>query len=557
MSFDKRLYLIYTFFWVLFAAVFLRIGYVQLIKGFEYKNFAEGQYYKTIPFKGKRGMLIDRVGRELGVSLSFYSVYVDPLFVADLDSLVQDLSRILEMDVEDIRRRIRKAKRFAWIKRKLPWDQKEKVRSLNIPGVFFSSEDKRFYPEGKLAASVLGLVNVDNHGVEGLEYEYDKYLRGKDGTVEVLSDSSSHELLLTPNILEPQKGRNLFLSIDSRVQLWTEVFLEETVKEYDAKAGGVIVMNAVNGQIYALANYPYFDPNNFTVEDSAALRNNVVSDFFEPGSVFKIVTLLAAIDNNVFKDDDMIFCENGAYKVPGTTLNDYRPYGALKFKEVFMNSSNIGVVKIADKLGKERLYEYIGRLGFGQVTGIDLPGETQGMVTDLKNWSRTSPYIVPIGQEIGVTLLQLARACAVIANGGFLVGPHLVNRVEGLDNVEREAFDRVRVVSESSALHAKDILVEVVANGTGKRAYIQDRRIGGKTGTAQKYDPVIRRYSPNKYRANFVGFLDDLDEPVVIAVTIDEPRKSHFGGVVAAPLFKKIAEKVLVYSGGQDYETAR
>jgi cell division protein FtsI (penicillin-binding protein 3) len=179
------------------------------------------------------------------------------------------------------------------------------------------------------------------------------------------------------------------------------------------------------------------------------------------------------------------------------------------------------------------------------------------MVTDLKNWSRTSPYIVPIGQEIGVTLLQLARACAVIANGGFLVSPHLVNRVEGLDNVEREAFDRVRVVSESSALHAKDILVEFVANGTGKRAYIQDRRIGGKTGTAQKYDPVIRRYSPNKYRANFVGFLDDLDEPVVIAVTIDEPRKSHFGGVVAAPLFKKIAEKVLVYSGGQDYETAR
>jgi cell division protein FtsI (penicillin-binding protein 3) len=268
---------------------------------------------------------------------------------------------------------------------------------------------------------------------------------------------------------------------------------------------------------------------------------------FEPGSVFKAVTLVAALGQNKFNDNDQIFCENGSFKIPGSTLHDWKPYGTLNFKEVFKKSSNIGVAKIANQLGRQTLYVYIKKMGFGEKTGIDLPGEVSGTVKPVSAWSNTSGYIIPIGQEIGVNLMQLVRAFAVIANGGYLVKPHVVKSIYSQTFYKDFSYQPKRVISQATATHARNILVEVVNDGTGKLAAIGGVRIGGKTGTAQKYDPVIKRYSPTQYRASFIGFISDLNPPLVIGISIYEPKKSHFGGVVAAPLFKKIAEMCIKY----------
>jgi cell division protein FtsI (penicillin-binding protein 3) len=410
-------------------------------------------------------------------------------------------------------------------------------------------EQKRFYPQENLAASLLGVVDIDNKGLDGLELFYDNDLRGKSGLVRVLQDSASNELIIDPLAINPKEGADMFLTIDAQVQYWVESYLQETIKKFSAKEGSVIVMNAITGEVIALANYPTFNPNDLSGISKDAMRNRAVCDMFEPGSVFKVVTLLAAIEENKFSDEDKIFCENGSFKIPGSVLHDWKPYGMLNFKEVFKKSSNIGVGKIANSLGRNTFYRYIKKLGFGEKTGIDIPGEIGGSLKPLSRWSNTSGYIIPIGQEIGINLIQLVRLFAVVANDGYLVKPHL------LKNISTEGFSknmptkRKRVISSSTAERAKNILISVVEEGTGALARIEGAKIGGKTGTAQKYDPEIRRYSPTQYRASFVGFISDLEPPLVIGVTIFEPKKSHFGGVVAAPLFKKIAQKLIDYWG--------
>jgi cell division protein FtsI (penicillin-binding protein 3) len=365
--------------------------------------------------------------------------------------------------------------------------------------------------------------------------------------VRVLQDSASREIILTPQIITPQEGRDIILTLDSQIQYWVENYLEETIKKFCAKEGSVIVMNALNGEILALANYPFFNPNNPKNVIPDIMRNKAICDMFEPGSVFKAVTLVAALGQNKFNDNDQIFCENGSFKIPGSTLHDWKPYGTLNFKEVFKKSSNIGVAKIANQLGRQTLYVYIKKMGFGEKTGIDLPGEVSGTVKPVSAWSNTSGYIIPIGQEIGVNLMQLVRAFAVIANGGYLVKPHVVKSIYSQTFYKDFSYQPKRVISQATATHARNILVEVVNDGTGKLAAIGGVRIGGKTGTAQKYDPVIKRYSPTQYRASFIGFISDLNPPLVIGISIYEPKKSHFGGVVAAPLFKKIAEMCIKY----------
>jgi cell division protein FtsI (penicillin-binding protein 3) len=365
--------------------------------------------------------------------------------------------------------------------------------------------------------------------------------------VRVLQDSASREVILTPQIITPQEGRDIVLTIDSQIQYWVENYLEETIKKFDAQYGSAIVMNAANGEILALANYPGFNPNEISGYSSQTMRDKAVCDMFEPGSVFKAVTLVAAIKENAFSDSDIVFCENGSYKIPGSTLHDVHPYGSLNFREVFEKSSNIGVGKIANKIGSQKIYACIKKLGFGDKTGIDLPGEIRGNVKPLSAWSKTSPYMIPIGQEVGVNLIQLVRAYAVIANGGYLTKPHIVKGIYSQDSYKEIPIERKMIIPASTAQHAKSILQDVVKKGTGKLADIAGVNIAGKTGTAQHFDTKLKRYSSTEYRASFVGFISDLDPPIVIGISIFEPKGSHFGGVVSAPLFKKIAEKVIKY----------
>lgn len=546
-----RINYIYVFFVVFFILLFLRITYLQVFRKNFFQNLAQNQYYRLIPLSGKRGAIFDSKGRILATEINTHSVFADPLFIKDKETVARILSENLDLPKQKIKERLMQKKRFVWIKRKISWSEKEKIKAMKIKGVGFLREHKRFYPQDKLTSSLLGITDIDSRGVDGLEFQYDSYLCGKDGMVRVLQDSSSHEVILTPQIITPQEGRDIVLTIDSQLQYWVENFLEETIKKFSAKEGSVVIMNAATGEILVLANYPNFNPNNLKEFSPQLMRDKAVCDMFEPGSVFKAVTLIAAIEENTFSDSDVIFCENGSYKIPGSTLHDVHPYGSLNFRQVFEKSSNIGVGKIANKVGGQKIYTYIKKLGFGDKTGIDLPGEIRGNVKPLSSWSKTSPYMIPIGQEVGVNLIQLVRAYAVIANGGYLIKPHVVKGIYSQGICKETPVERKMVISALTAARAKGILEDVVKKGTGKLADIEGVKIGGKTGTAQYFDVKLKRYSQTQYRASFVGFISDLDPPVVIGVSVFEPKGSHYGGVVSAPLFKKIAEKTIKYLGGE------
>jgi cell division protein FtsI (penicillin-binding protein 3) len=546
---NLRVNSIYFIFLSLFIALFLKISYLQIFKKNFLDNLSQEQYYKVIRLEGERGDIFDRKGITLATGIPSYSIFADPRAISHPKLVAELLSLKLGLGKKAIYGKIKdKRKRFVWIKRKVSWEEKKAVESLNLKGVSFIRKEKRFYPQGSLASHILGRVDIDNQGIEGIELFYDSLLRGKNGWAKVLQDSSSREVIFTPEVLTPQKGIDLILTLDAQMQYWSETYLAETVKKFNAKGGSVIVMDASGGDILALANYPTFAPNRRDLDN---IKNIAICNVFEPGSVFKVITLLAAIEENRFSDEDKFFCENGKFKIPGTILHDWKPYGELTFKEVFKKSSNIGVSKIANYLGRECIYNYIRKLGFGEKTEIDLPGEVRGIVKPPEIWSRTSEYVIPIGQEIGVTLIQLVRAFAAVVNGGYLVRPHLLKSMKFKGGYKDYPIEKIRVISPLTAERARRILREVVEEGTGKRARLEGIEVGGKTGTAQKFDLSLGKYSHSKYQATFVGFINEFNIPLVIGVTIDEPVKSHFGGVVAAPLFKKVAQKVIQHLEGE------
>ena len=545
---NPRLYYIYIFFALLFSLLTLRIAYLQLIQKDLFKDLARKQHIKIIPLKGERGQIIDCRGRILATNINTYSVYADPALVSDKKETADELSELLNLDKEKITGKLNKNNRFVWIKRRISLNDKIKLEKLKLDGVGFIKNKMRLYPQGKLLSHILGGINIDNEGIEGLELSYDNVIKGKDGWVWVVRDSAANNLFLYPQILESTKGLDLHLTIDAQVQYWAEKFLEEAIEEYSAKGGSVLVIEPFNGEMLALASWPEYDPNRISSVGGGCLKNGAIADIFEPGSVFKIVSLVASLDRKVFSEEEMIFCENGKMKVPGTVLNDYKPYGNLTFREVFVKSSNIGVAKITSALGPDILYLYIRKLGFGQKTGIDLQGEAKGLLKHFKSWSRTTPYMIPMGQEVGVTAIQLARAMCVIANGGYLITPHLIKQFAGNYGFVKEVKTRrKRVIPPEVADAAKDILIQVVNDGTGQRAGIKGFTVGGKTGTGQKFDVNAGRYSSSAYRASFIGFVQNREHSFVLCVSIDEPKKSHFGGVVAAPVFRAIAEKLINY----------
>ncbi len=550
-KYRHRTRLVYLLFLSLFLLVTAKIVYLQAFRRTFFEHLAQKQYYRLLPIEGGRGAIIDRRGRTLATGMSCFSVFADPLHVRDKKETAKLLASQLGVSEKVLLERFNRKKRFVWVKRKISWEERERIKSLDLPGIDFFREEKRIYPEEELAASAMGMVGIDNMGLEGIELSYNDFLRGKDGLVRILQDSSSRDILLFHQILTPQKGADVVLTIDSQIQYWSETYLKDTIKTWDASAGSVVVMDASSGEILALANYPGFNPNQMETVTAETVRNRAVTDMFEPGSVFKVVALLAAVHEGTYADTDTIFCENGKYKIPGSTLHDWKPYGSLSFKEVFMKSSNIGVSKIVAKLGAKAYFSFIERLELGKKTGIDLPAEVSGSVKPLKQWSKTSPYIVPIGQEIGVNLLQLVRTFACIANDGYLVRPYVIKDICSRNYCRQTQPERKRIFSTAVTERVKRILVQAVAEGTGRGAAVEGVAVGGKTGTAQKFDPQLGRYSPNRYRATFVGFTADYQPPLVIGITIDEPRKSHFGGVVAAPLFRAIAEKTIPYLASQ------
>jgi len=527
----------------------VRLLYIQVIRHGFFVKLAAGQHTVSVEIPSKRGTIFDRNMRVLALNLNSDSIFANPREIKDKRKTAKALSPILSMDERFIFGRLLRDKSFVWIKRRISSAESLKVKKLKIDGIGVVCESKRFYPDSSLACHVLGTANIDNVGQEGLELFYDKYLKGEDGWL-ISTQDAKRKLLESyqTEFIPPKNGLNLVLTIDEVIQNIAERELAKAYEKYNAKAASIIVMDPRNGDILALANFPNFDLNNVAKRPPDAIRDRAINDFFEPGSVFKIVTASAALEERVVDFDTKFYCENGAYKIGRRTLHDHTPHGILTFKEVIEKSSNIGTVKVASLFGAEKMYKYMQAFGFYSKTGVDLPGEVVGMNRPLSKWSGVSMYAIPMGQEVTTTAMQLARAISVIANNGFLVRPRIVREIIDDDVRVIKEFpqkDFKKVISPQTAMRVRSILMGVVETGTGKKAKIDDLSVGGKTGTAQKVEQGA--YSHSRFIASFIGFAPVAKPVLAVVVCVDEPRPVYYGGDVAAPVFKNVVDESLRY----------
>lgn len=498
-----------------------------------------------------RGIIYDSNLKAQTTNIPLDSLYASPEEIADRDkeAIIRKIAPVLNVSPAYLRERLSRKKNFIWLSRKLTQEQSEAIKRLNIKGLGFLKETKRSYPNGYLSSHLIGFAGLDNFGLEGLEVYYDKYLKGEPGWALFLRDARQKKLDLWEKMVLPKDGYDLVLTIDEVIQYIAEKELDKAYKAYHAKGASIVVLNPHTGAILAMANRPSYDLNAHSKAGKDQMRNRSVCDMFEPGSVFKIVTASAALEENRVDEEDRFFCENGSYRVANHILHDHQPHGWLTFRQVIEESSNIGTTKVAQILGPEVVFKYIKLFGFGSLLGVDLPGEIQGSAKEPRSWSKVSIGAVPIGQEVGVTALQLAAAISVIANGGQLMKPYIVQEIRDKRGEIIKSFSPLlirKAISLETAARVRKILTGAVEEGTGKLAKIDGFSAAGKTGTAQKLEPN-GAYSHNKFVASFIGFAPAEDPLVAIVVTVDDPHPYYFGGVVAAPVFKNVAGESLRY----------
>ena len=551
-SHGGNLRLLFLLFFTLYAFLGIRLLERQLLQYGKFQKLAESQHFPTLTLKAERGEIVDRQGKPLALAYDADSLFVASRQIPRQEKVLVStlLAQQLSVSPSFLLDRVQRNKSFVWVKRKLPPEISSRIRQMKLKGVDFLKETQRVYPGGSLGGHLLGYADIDNTGLEGLERYYDRILRGENGFRQVLRDAKRRALPSTElKYRKPIDGLTLVLTIDEMIQHIAEQELEKAYQKYNAKGAAIIVMDPATGEILALANRPTYDPNKPGHSTADSRRNRAITDIFEPGSVFKVITAACALQEGIVKESDKIFCENGLYHISNHLLHDVHPYGTLTFREVIEKSSNIGTVKVAQKIGAERIHQYIIAFGFGRKTGIDLPGEVSGMVTPPKKWSGTSIANIPIGQGVGVTAIQLACAMGVIANGGNWMQPHLLKEVLNSDRgvVKSYPLETPRpVLQEDIAERLQRILVGVVEEGTGKYAQLKGYQAGGKTGTSQKLD-ASGHYSNSEHIASFVGFAPSPNPRIVIAVMVDDPHPAYYGGVVAAPVFKEVAQQVLRY----------
>jgi cell division protein FtsI (penicillin-binding protein 3) len=461
------------------------------------------------------------------------------------------LSGVLGLPADLVESRLDSSQNFVWIERKLTPEKSEAITALNLKGVYTQAENKRFYPKAELASHVLGFVDVDEKGLGGIEYALDNQIRGKSEKIVMMADA--HQKWFDGAEARRDRGANVVLTLDEKIEYIAERELAAAINKTHALAGSVVVMNPNNGELLAVANWPSFDPNAASAGTPAESRmNRAISALYEPGSTFKLITLAAAFDQGITKPDEVFDCENGATYVAGHKIHDHKRFGLLSVADILALSSDVGAIKIAERLGAPKFYDYIHAFGFGTPTGVDLPGESRGLLRPLTGWSPISIGAISMGQEVGVTPLQLISAVSAIANGGTLYKPHIVAEVRRGETVlPREGLlapsEPRRVIQPETAATLRRLMEGVVLNGTGKLARLDGWTSAGKTGSAQKIDPNTGRYSPTQLIASFTGFAPINNPAVTILVSLDSPIGLHEGGMVAAPVFKRVAEQVLPY----------
>jgi cell division protein FtsI/penicillin-binding protein 2 len=550
-NYRRRSEAVFLSFLIFLILCISRLFFIQFFRSSYLADIARKQHSLFVELEPLRGTIYDTNLKVQAINISADSLYASPNEIRDKDkeAIIRQLAPILKVDDAYLRDRLYRKKSFIWLARKITPEQSQAIKGLNIKGLGFLKESRRSFPNSYLASHVIGFAGLDNAGLEGTELYYDRYLKGEAGWALFLRDARQKKLDLWEKMVLPKDGYDVVLTIDEVVQYIAERELDKAFKAHHAKGASIVVMDPHTGAILALANRPTFDLNNYASVTKDQMRDRAICDLFEPGSVFKIVTVSAALEEKKVNEEDKFFCENGAYQVATHTLHDHRPHGWLTFREVIEQSSNIGTTKVAQALGGGLVYRYIKLFGFGSKLGIDLPGETEGMAKEPRLWSKISIAAIPIGQEVGVTVLQLASAISVIANGGQLMRPYLVQEIRDRrgETIKKFSPSMIRkVLSLDTAGRVKKILTGVIEEGTGKLAMLQGFSAAGKTGTAQKLEPN-GAYSHNKFIASFIGFAPAEDPVIAIAVTVDEPHPYYFGGVVAAPVFKNVASDVIRY----------
>ena len=549
--FKLRIFFISCVLFFCFLLVVARMFQLQVLKKEQLYRLASQQHHVQIPLVPKRGTVFDRKGNELAVSIEVDSVYADPRKVVDADKTASHLAPILQVDPGELKQKLKRRGSFEWIQRKISSSEVEQIKALRLPGIFFLKENKRFYPNDQLAATVIGFVGLDSRGLEGIEFQYDASLNGKGRVWSVDRDALGREIAIGDASLDKEdQHQNVFLTVDKQIQHVVETELGRAVQKWGAKGGMAIAMDPSSGRVLAMTTFPSFNPNQFLQYRTKIWRNRAISDAFEPGSVFKTFLAAAVLEEKIVRSNDSFYCENGSYTVYDRTIHDTHKHGWLTFQQIIKVSSNIGASKVAEKIGKDRFYKYICAFGFGEKTGVGLPGESKGIVHHPRYWSPVALDTISFGQGISVTGIQLVAALSAIANGGSLMKPYIVEKITNEKGETVESFQPQlvrKVISEDVARNVTLLLkASTEKGGTGEAAVPAGYEVAGKTGTAQKANTQLGGYE-DRYNSGFMGFAPADDPKVVLLVVIDEPQGTNYGGVVAAPVFKTIMEKILPY----------
>lgn len=535
-----------------FALVGVRLGDLMLFDHDVMAAKAKYQRVKNTRLKAGRGGIYDRRGRELAVNVEAISVYADPRMVESPKETARVLSDATGKGYKGLLSILGSGKKFVWIYRKLDKDKALAIKEMGLPGLGFAPDLKRYYPKGTLAAHVVGFVGVDNQPLEGIELEYDAVLRGEEKKVVQVRDAGGRSL--SEGIAVELGANSVVLTIDEGLQFIAEQELLGGVEKWNAKAGSAIIMNPYTGEILAMANYPLYDLNSPGTSEIGHRRNRAIIDPYEPGSTFKVITASAALDQGVADFDTVVDASKGYIDIAGMRVWDTHNKGVLTFRDVIKTSSNVGTIIVGQKLDQTTLHAYVRRFGFGERSGIDLPGENPGLVRDVKKWSATSLAAVSIGYEISVTPLQILRAYSAVANGGKLVRPHIVADVITPEGHSIHRFgtpmseDGEAILSPEVTSRLRDVLVSVTeAGGTAMAASIEGNAVAGKTGTTRLLDPETGSYSKESYVSSFVGFVPAKNPRLAMIVVVFEPQEKYYGGTVAAPIFKGMADQALAY----------
>jgi len=543
-----RLGLVIFIFFVLFAAIGAKAVYLQVFCGPWLAQKAADQYERSFELAGNRGTIYDTNLTKMAVSNLAISIAAYPAQIKNVKKSEKALSRILKIQRKVLQEKLSSKKPFVWIKRQSSPKETKAVKALKLEGIGFIPEYNRFYPNKTLAAQVVGFTGTDGNGLEGVEYYYDTYLKGEKGNFTFLKDAFGNRFTSGKRKVPDYNGKNIILTIDKNIQYITERALEETVTSFSAKSGMAVVIAPKTGAMLAIAHYPFFNPNSFKYFRKELWRNRAITDPFEPGSTMKIFSAAAAIESGGSSSNTIFFCENGEYRIGRKIIHDNASHGWLSLQQIIKYSSNIGAVKISEILGPEHLYNTLWNFGFGTKTGIDCPGETAGSLALYKHWTKLDAGVISFGHGISVSAVQLIAAVSTIANDGVLMKPYLVKAITDKNGqyIHRFKPRKIRrVISSNTAKEVTKIMQTVITrNGTGTLAALEGYSVSGKTGTSQKIGED-GTYAEDKYIASFAGFTPAENPEIAILVVIDEPVETYYGGVVAAPVFKRIAHETL------------